>query len=308
VLAFLAYKRLVNPRGTRNLLVAGYLLTALGSFVSLALTYYSVAVIRATCYWCLSSAAIMIVLLVLHALLMQAEPAVEGEPSSVNTILLAACAIVTLFALGVEGTLIVAKGSYVDPRIDQTLPVDVYLPANAHTYGDPTAPVTIVEFADLICPACQREYPKVKEFIGLHPGKVKYVFRHFPMFRLTGHQQALPAAVASEIIGEAGRFWQFVDAMYAESRYEMKDTQPILDILKSMGLDPEKTLARIRNPEDPAFKKMTKDINDASRIGVSGTPTFFIIAPGARGVRLSTMETLFDDLERPEYKKFYKSG
>jgi len=125
---------------------------------------------------------------------------------------------------------------------------------------------------------------------------------------LKGHEQSAPAAIAAEIAAEKGKFWQFVDTMYSQPREGMKDTQPILEVAQSVGLDPRTTLDRIRDPNDKAMARLMKDIDDGSKVGVYATPTFFVIAPGVKGVRQCTMTSLWNDLELPEYQKFYKSG
>ena len=125
------------------------------------------------------------------------------------------------------------------------------------------------------------------------------------MYRLKGHEQSAPAAIISEIAAEKGRFWQFADAMYSKQQEGVKDTEPILEIAKSVGVDAPNLIDRVRNPKDPAFKRMMKDVDDGSKLGVAGTPTFFICAKGSDRVLASSMSTLIDDLDRPEFKKFY---
>ncbi len=312
VLAGLAYWRLISPPGKR-LLVIGYAIAALGSLASLVLTFVSITVIGATCLWCLSSAALMILSLIVHALLMQvASPSdIDApKPAMTNGVFLAISGLATLVALGIVGGRIVAEGTRAGYTGDFTAerPESMYLPADAHTMGDPNAPIVLIEFGDLLCPTCQGDYGKVKQFLGLHPGKIKYVFREFPMFGLKGHEQAAPAAIAAEIAGEKGRFWQFLDGMYSQLRENVKDTQPILDCAASVGLDPKTTLERMQDEKDPAFQRMMKDIKDASSLGVEGTPTFFIIAKGVPGVRTCTPASVFDDLVLPDYAKLYGSG
>ncbi|HVT13570.1 MAG TPA: vitamin K epoxide reductase family protein [Fimbriimonadaceae bacterium] len=305
VFAALSAWRLFAPASTRPALILGYVFSAFGALTSLVLTYIAIAVIKATCIWCLTSAGLMIALLIVHSLLMQAPPVEKSEPSILNAILAIGLVPVTLIALTMEGMTIVSEQQ---PNVNTKLPIEMYIPEDAHIYGNPSAPVTIVEFGDLLCPACQLEYSKVKDFIGLHSGKVNYVFREFPMLRMQGHEQSTPAAIIAEIASEKGMFWNFVDAMYQKPMGEPKDTQPILDIAQSLGFDSAKLLERMRDDKDPAFKRLMRDLDQGSKIGVKGTPTFFIVVRGSKAVRASAIGSLFDDLERPEYTKFYKSG
>lgn len=305
VLAALSYWRLAAPMTSRLALILGYAASALGTLASLALTYVSIAIIHATCLWCLTSTGIMILLLILHSLIMQKEPDPEAPVGIFNGVFAAGLGLITMIALGIEGFMIVSEQQ---PNVSTNLPIETYIPANAHVFGNPDAQVTIVEFGDLLCPACQLEYGKVKEFVGFHSGKVNYVFREFPMLRLEGHEQSAPAAIIAEITAEKGLFWNFVDAMYRNPMGEIKDTQPVLDVAATLGFKPEDLLSRMHDDKDPAFKRMMKDLDDGSKIGVKGTPTFFIVVKGSKAVRATSISSLFDDLERPEYKRFYKSG
>lgn len=302
LLAAVIYLRLVIPTAAKRLLVVGYGLSAVGTLASLILTYIALSVIQATCPWCLASTAIMIVLLIIHAMLMQSESSIDTEPSF-DGILLAGSTLATAVGLGAMWVQLVNGAQ---PNVNDKLPLAVYFPEGAHIYGDPNAPVTIVEFADLVCPTCQVEYPRIKEFVDKHKGEVKYVFRHCPLIGAPGHEQAAPAAIMAEIASEKGKFWPFVDSMYSEQRGDLKEFAPILDAAKGVGLDPKTSVERVRNEHDPAFERVMKDLKDASKIGVIGTPTFFLIAKGVKGVRTSTVAGLFDDLQRRQYTQFYK--
>jgi len=309
VLVALTLWRMSKP-SARFPVMLGFALSGIGALASMVLTYYSIVVIGATCAWCLSSAIIMVVLLIVHAGLAQAgttAPPQEFESRTANTVFATICFCTMAVALGIFWDGIVKEAKGLDIVIT-TSPIDRFLPKDAHMYGDPKAPITIIEFGDLLCPSCQAEYSKVHEFLALHGNEVNYVFREFPMYTLKGHEQSAPAAVAAEIAGEQGRFWQFVDAMYAQQREDVKDTEPILDVAKSIGLDPEKVLERMQDKNDPAFKRMMRDIDDGSVVGVHGTPTFFVYAKGVPGVRLCPMSTIWDDLNQAPYRKFYKRG
>lgn len=308
LLAALAYYRLLKPDAGRGGLMIAYVVTAVGSLISIGLTYYSFAVIRASCIWCLSSALVMILSLLVHALLVQAKPE-SKEPTGVDTIFVVSLALSTMILLGVIGASIANDASTrgissmnlkkVDPKI--------ILPADAHVFGDPNAPMTIVEFGDLVCPQCRTEFPTVRQFVGAHPGQVKYVFRHFPLVLKEGHEAAFPAAVLSEIASESNLFWQYVESIYSFEPEKRVNIDDALEVARNLGIDTEKALKRIPNQNDPAFKKVNLDLNNALGIGVQGTPTFIILAPGVEP-RAAMAETLYRDLDRDEYKPFLKNA
>ena len=80
--------------------------------------------------------------------------------------------------------------------------------------GDKNAPVTIVSFEDFQCPFCKRAFDQTfpqlkKDYIDT--GKVKYVYRDFP---LSFHPQANAAAEAAECADDQGKFWDYHGAIF----------------------------------------------------------------------------------------------
>ncbi len=80
-----------------------------------------------------------------------------------------------------------------------------------HVYGDPAAPVTIVEYGDFECPYCRAAAPVLREVVDDSAGGVRLVWRHFPLFQV--HAFALTAALAAEASGD--RFWEMHDLLFA---------------------------------------------------------------------------------------------
>jgi len=86
------------------------------------------------------------------------------------------------------------------------------LDTGRHSFGPADAPVTIIEFADFECPACRAfNLDVLAPLRAEHPGKVRWVFRHWP---LSYHRFAAPAARAAECAADQGRFEAFHDAVY----------------------------------------------------------------------------------------------
>src|SRR3990172_9010082 len=85
-----------------------------------------------------------------------------------------------------------------------------------HIRGDPAAPVTLVEYSDFECPFCKRFHGTVKKLVDESGGRVRWVFRHFPLDDL--HPvKARKEAVASECAAELGgndAFWKFADRFF----------------------------------------------------------------------------------------------
>ena len=80
--------------------------------------------------------------------------------------------------------------------------------------GDSDAPVQIVEFADMQCPACAQFSPIVKEIKDEYGDDVAVSFRHFPLISI--HPNALDAAYATEAAADFDLFWEYHDLVYGE--------------------------------------------------------------------------------------------
>lgn len=139
-----------------------------------------------------------------------------------------------------------------------------------YIYGPEDAPITIVEFSDFECPFCKRWYDQV--WLRLkeeYPDQIRLVYRDFP---LPGHPNAVPSAEAANCAGEQGQYWQFHDLLFSD-RYGLNE-QAYLDYAGDLKLD---MAAFQQCIEERRYKEEVEaDLEWATQLGVSSTPTFFI--------------------------------
>jgi protein-disulfide isomerase len=141
--------------------------------------------------------------------------------------------------------------------------------------GPEGAKVTIVEFSDFQCPFCGRAYETVEQVMQTYAGKVRLVFRNFP---LSFHPYAQKAAEASMCANEQGKFWNYYEALF---KNQQKLTVPDLkEQAKGLGLDTAKFDKCLDSNEKA--KLVQTDQEAGGKAGVTGTPAFFI-----NGVMLS---------------------
>ena len=88
------------------------------------------------------------------------------------------------------------------------VPVD----QNDHIRGPAHAPITLVEYGDYECPHCAAAHPIVDQVQLSFGGRMRFVFRHFPLTEI--HPHAEIAAESAEIAGAAGLFWDMHDALF----------------------------------------------------------------------------------------------
>jgi protein-disulfide isomerase len=141
------------------------------------------------------------------------------------------------------------------------------------TLGPADAPVTIVEFSDFECIYCAREFPRIKKMLNDYPGKLRVVFKHYP---LKFHKKAKPAHAAAELaFQEQGNngFWQMHDMIFANP----KDLEiaTLRGYAETLGLDMKKFDEVINDPEQ-ITNMLQPDYAEAKKCKVTGTPTVMI--------------------------------
>src|ERR1700704_42831 len=105
-----------------------------------------------------------------------------------------------------------------------------------HALGASHAPVTVVEYGDFECPNCKQAAPAVKLLLKRFAGRVRLVFRHFPLEEV--HPHALHAALAAEAAGAQGKFWEMHDLLF-ENQQHMRLAQ-IRGYAEKLELDMER--------------------------------------------------------------------
>lgn len=259
-----------------QLVVLGFLLTAFGFATSWYLQYVSKTVIFAFCPWCFTSAIIMTVLFGLHAKMyslvgQQADSVSDSRPDAILASIGLAVALIGSFGLISTQNKMSALNETVSAVQSTQL---VATPGNI--LGDETAKVTLVEFADLCCPACRTGFPKLMEFKQKYGDKIRVVYRHFPLFKLPGHEMSPLATVASEVAAEEGKFWQFASA-FTSSPEVAKTPDEVFAIAEGVGVSRASIEKAAADSNSPAALRVVRDQECAiETLKVGGTPTYFL--------------------------------
>jgi protein-disulfide isomerase len=139
--------------------------------------------------------------------------------------------------------------------------------------GHKNAPVTLIEFSDYQCPYCARfaqtTLPALKaEYIDT--GKVRYVFRDFPMDSL--HPHARKAAEAAHCAGEQGQYWKMHDLLFHNQQALQVDQ--LKSAARRLGIDPARFDACLEKSQ--YADKVQQDVEEGTAAGVRGTPGFVL--------------------------------
>ncbi|MCX6382278.1 MAG: vitamin K epoxide reductase family protein [Armatimonadetes bacterium] len=281
-----------------NRLVWG--LATVGVLVSWTLQYVSISMLHSLCPYCLSS-AITITLLFLFASkdFWLERRTLDSEQKLV---------------IGVIGAVMLCGVLVYLPKIAEFIGTPLPKPKEnpeafaknvirptTHIKGDPKAPLTLVEFADLQCDSCKRGYPKIEAFIKSHPKQFRYAFRHCP---LSIHRMGFAAAVAAEAAGKQGKFWEMVSALFLRQELfnaPMFNESSFTDIAKELGLDANRFEADLKSNEiKDIVVESSEDTKDG---GITATPSFVVIK-GSKLWKFNGAEKLFNALEDKTHEMY----
>ena len=142
--------------------------------------------------------------------------------------------------------------------------------ADDHVLGPADAPVTLVEYGDYECPFCRGAFRDVHRLLDRYPGKIRFVFRNFPIAQV--HPHAEQAAEAAEAAGAQGKFWDMYELLLQDTAG--LDLDSLLGYADRLGLD----AARFRNEVigNVYAEKISRDICEGISNGVNQTPKFYV--------------------------------
>lgn len=157
------------------------------------------------------------------------------------------------------------------------LPFTSVSEGNSPVWGPLDAPVTIIEFSDYLCPACQAAHDATKKIRERYQGKIKWVFKDYPLKR---HKGAKKLAEAARCAGDQEKFWEYQDLLFATKG--KPDSDQLKAYAEKLGLETNRFDQCLETGKYIA--EIEKDIASATKAGVGATPTFIIngrLRPGA---------------------------
>lgn len=123
-------------------------------------------------------------------------------------------------------------------------------------------------------------------------GKVKLVFKNFPLRR---HKYATKAAMAALAADKYGKFWTFHDRLFLE--HDKLSDQKIREIARNLGFNSDEFKKMMTDPK--ILAKIQRDVLEGRQAGVTGTPTVFVNGRRLRDYSLNGLQMLIDkELEK----------
>lgn len=148
--------------------------------------------------------------------------------------------------------------------------------------GSDDAPVTVQIFCDLMSPLCVRSRMFMKQIETSNPGKVRFVYRFFP---IPSHAHAKEAALIGICAHEKGVFWKVHDAILDQQRGMTPEKMEQTAVAAGMNAgDLKKCVA-----SSEATATLEKDQAEANSFGLNQAPTYFV-----NGTKVTDPEQAFE--------------
>ncbi|MCW8825517.1 MAG: DsbA family protein [Gammaproteobacteria bacterium] len=147
-----------------------------------------------------------------------------------------------------------------------------------HIYGNPDAPVTLVEYSDFECPYCKRFHFSAKDFVDNSKGQVNWVYRHYPLsFHNPGAQKEAEASECAAQQGGNDSFWKYTNLIYLRTKAGGKGfpIAKLVPLAVEIGLD-RASFDKCLNSGSMA-KRVSDDFKNGSASGITGTPGNILI-------------------------------
>lgn len=141
------------------------------------------------------------------------------------------------------------------------------------TLGNENAPLRIVEFVDFSCPFCKEENAIIRELALSNPDRVWVQARDFPVDEL--HTDARRAALAAACVGEQEKYWAMHDSLFANQNDQGTfSDEDLKRYAIGAGADATEYDACVKAGKYNS--EIQEDYAAGAKVGVTGTPTFFV--------------------------------
>ena len=146
-----------------------------------------------------------------------------------------------------------------------------------HVKGQGTSGVTLTEYGDFQCPACEAYEPTVKSVVAEYGDKIKFQFRNFPLSSI--HKNAFAGARAAEAANLQGKFWEMHDLLYESANWQVwtqADNPNTYFNQYAQQLDLNLGQFKTDFASSKVNDTVNADLAEGTKLGIDSTPTFFV--------------------------------
>ena len=195
-----------------------------------------------------------------------------------------------LFENSDEGTIVgtvEAPAGLTDPLIYEfdapATPTELRLNPDDHLDGNAAAPVVLVEYISLQCPACAAVAPDVEQLLADNAADLLVVRRHLPNDTSSGggFEHSFEAALAAEAAGRQGMFDEMVSELFQRqgdwtNSVTSQQAHAVFEDIAVNTLGLNLTQFNSDMNDQALTDRINRDIAGAANLGISATPTFFL--------------------------------
>lgn len=142
---------------------------------------------------------------------------------------------------------------------------------NNPALGPNNAKVTIIEFSDFECPYCQRSQANNTKLREKYKDQLRWVFRDYP---LPFHHNAMFAHIAANCAYKQNKFWELFKLLFENTGNLAREN--VLELSKKVDLNQSQFQECVADKDNSIRNEIQSDIQDGQRVGVNGTPAFFV--------------------------------
>jgi len=187
------------------------------------------------------------------------------------------CGVLMVNMINSETTPVLAETPQKQTEITKIQSLSVFTDNASPILGNPNAPITMVEFGDYQCTFCSKFFHETENSIitnYIKTGKVKVLFKDYIILG----QDSINAANAAHCANDQKLFWEYHSMLYnnwAGENTGWADLAHLHEFANTLGLDMDVFSTCMSDLKWNELVNLSS--KDGQKLGVSGTPTFFVI-------------------------------
>lgn len=229
----------------------------------------------------------------------------HGPSLGIGAGITAVVLIITFFALDIfseQKELAIEPAPVIQEAGPPKITMMTFFENGSPVLGNPDAPITLIEFGDYQCHFCNVFFHNTEEDIiknYVKTGKVKIIFKDYTIIG----PDSISAAHGAHCADDQGLFWEYHDILYNNWNGENNgwaSSDNLFKFAQDIKLDMDEWSDCMVNSKHSEI--ILASNNDAKDLGLTGTPSFFVIAPDNKVTKLngaqpySQFENIFNSL------------
>ena len=174
--------------------------------------------------------------------------------------------------------------------------------ATSPQQGPLNAPVTLVEFSDLLCPYCAEMHKNISQLFLESKNNIRWVWKDVPVTSL--HPLSRKTHIAARCAWKQKKFWPFIEQIFLSESVSL-DISSLAMTAEKLNLKKDSFESCLNDKSVEVF--IDFDIREAKALKVNSTPTLFILSPEGTILKRITGLISLDELKSTIQKSLPKN-